>query len=147
MSYAASDKGAQERSASAPSNSNRRMQIISILIVAAVALPLILFPEQGKQSMDMIFGWMTRNFDVVFLGMPLACMLFLVYLAISRFGDIRLSARQTDKPEFSKSSWIMMVFLVIFLPGLDIMRSQGRYWRNRVSTQPGMVCVSLCRWW
>ncbi|MDH2421852.1 BCCT family transporter [Cobetia amphilecti] len=118
MSYAASDKGAQERSASAPSNSNRRMQIISILIVAAVALPLILFPEQGKQSMDMIFGWMTRNFDVVFLGMPLACMLFLVYLAISRFGDIRLSARQTDKPEFSKSSWIMMVFLAGNATGL-----------------------------
>ena len=102
MSYAASDKSAQERSASAPSNSNRRMQIISILIVAAVALPLILFPEQGKQSMDMIFGWMTRNFDVVFLGMPLACMLFLVYLAISRFGDIRLSARQTDKHLFHR---------------------------------------------
>lgn len=118
MFYATFEKDSPQALGLATSNSNRRMQILSILIVVTVALPLVLFPEAGKLVMDDVFSWMTNNFDVVFLGFPLVCMLFLVYLAISRFGDIRLSANQNEKPEFSKSSWIMMVFLAGNATGL-----------------------------
>ena len=40
-----------EPGTSIKTNSNRRMQILSILIVIAVALPLILLPEEGRVSL------------------------------------------------------------------------------------------------
>ena len=51
---------------------DHRMQIISILIILGTAVPLILFPEQGKTLLDGLFKWMTSSFDFAFLGIGLA---------------------------------------------------------------------------
>ncbi|REG86792.1 BCCT family transporter [Marinomonas pollencensis] len=99
-------------------NSDRKMQFLSILIVVAVVIPLVAFPVEGKNVINALFKWMTHTFDSVFLLVPISAMLFLVYLAFSRYGDIKLSANQEDTAEFSKSSWLMMVFLAGIATGL-----------------------------
>lgn len=97
---------------------NRRMQVISLLIIVAVALPLIAFPEVGKETIGGIFKWMTNTFDFAFLSIGLGALIFLVSLAASRYGDIKLSADKNAAPEFSKGSWGAMVFLAGIASGL-----------------------------
>lgn len=97
---------------------DRRMQIVSMLIIAAVALPLVLFPEAGKTTINGVFKWMTNTFDFAFLGIGLGALIFLVSLAASRHGNIKLSADKNAAPEFSKGAWGAMVFLAGIASGL-----------------------------
>nr|WP_067292433.1 BCCT family transporter [Marinobacterium profundum] len=94
------------------------MQIIGILSVIAAAFPLVAFPEEGKILIDALFKWMTHSFDVVFLSIPIISIIFLTYLAFSRYGNIKLSSDQDAPAEFSMSSWAMMVFLAGLATGL-----------------------------
>lgn len=123
-----------EPGTSIKTNSKRRMQILSILIVIAVALPLILLPEEGKGFIDSLFKSMTHTFDFAFLSLPIAAMGFLIYLACTRYGDIKLSADQAAPAEFSKSSWIMMVFLAGIATGL--MLWAGTEWAYHYAWTP-----------
>ena len=97
---------------------NRRMQMISLAIIIAVALPLVLFPEAGKTTISGVFKWMTNTFDFAFLGIGLGSLIFLIGLAFSDYGKIKLSADKHAEPEFSKHSWGTMVFLAGIASGL-----------------------------
>lgn len=97
---------------------DRRMQIVSMLIIASVAVPLVLFPEAGKSTINGVFKWMTNTFDFAFLGIGLGALIFLVSLAASRHGNIKLSADKNAAPEFSKGAWGAMVFLAGIASGL-----------------------------
>lgn len=98
---------------------NRQMQVISLSIIILAALPLIMFPEQSKVMIkDTIFKWMTSTFDFAFLAIGLAALIFLLILAFSPYGKIRLSKDQNLKPEFTRGSWATMVFLAGIASGL-----------------------------
>lgn len=97
---------------------DRTMQIVSILLIAAVTIPLILFPEAGKTHISATFKWITHNFDFAYLGIGFLGLVFLIALAISRHGSIKLSADPEAKPEFSKGAWGAMVFLAGIASGL-----------------------------
>ena len=77
---------------------------------------------------------MTHTFDFAFLSLPIAAMGFLIYLACTRYGDIKLSADQAAPAEFSKSSWIMMVFLAGIATGL--MLWAGTEWAYHYAWTP-----------
>ena len=97
---------------------NRSMQIVSMLIVLSVSIPLILFPEQGSAVINDLFKWTTHTFDFAYLGVCLISLIFSVALAFSRYGDIKLSADKTAAPDFSKFAWTSMVFLSGIASGL-----------------------------
>nr|WP_067293012.1 BCCT family transporter [Marinobacterium profundum] len=97
---------------------NRRMQVISLLIILAAVIPLVIFPEQGKTIITSIFEWMTSTFDFAFLGLGLVSLVFMLSLACSRHGNIKLSADKNATAEFSKGAWGAMVFLAGIASGL-----------------------------
>ncbi len=105
-------------SSSSGSITNRHMQMVSLAIICAVAIPLIVFPEAGKELINAVFKWMTSTFDFAFLSIGLGSLIFLVSLAFSRHGDIKLSADKAAAPEFSKGAWGAMVFLAGIASGL-----------------------------
>ena len=73
-------------------NTDRKMQIVSLIILFAVAIPLVAFPEAGKDAINSVFKWMTHSFDFAFLGIGLGALIFLLALAFSNFGNVKLSA-------------------------------------------------------
>tara|TARA_R110000796_G_scaffold67892_2_gene155785 strand:+ start:6432 stop:7979 length:1548 start_codon:yes stop_codon:yes gene_type:complete len=112
---------------------DHRMQIISILIILGTAVPLILFPEQGKTLLDGLFKWMTSSFDFAFLGIGLAALVFVLWLAASRFGNVKLGDADVA-PEFSWPAWGAMVFLAGIASGL--MLWAGTEWAYHYAWTP-----------
>ncbi|WP_438462694.1 BCCT family transporter [Marinomonas sp. PE14-40] len=119
MSVSSQNLGASNtRNQTASVETDRRMQVISLMIIAAMALPIILFPESAKTTINALFKWMTNSFDFAFLGIGLGALIFLLTLAFSRHGNIKLSADKNAEAEFSKGAWGAMVFLAGIASGL-----------------------------
>ncbi len=91
----------------------------SIIVVLALALPLAIFQEDGKAVVNSIFGFMTKYFGWSFLLFCLACFFFLLWAAMSKYGDIKLGDPD-EKPEFPFMSWIGMLFCAGVGSGLMI---------------------------
>ena len=68
-----------------------------------------IFSEQAGQVFGQMQQFISQNFGfglVILMNLALA---FCVYLALSRYGDIRLG-HQTEVPAYSFGSWIGMLF-------------------------------------
>ena len=83
--------------------------ISSIALVVLVCVPLALFPDQGRELLDRVFGYVTDEFGIVYVLMSIATMVFLGYLAFGRFGHVLLGS-PGKKPDFSTFSWAAMLF-------------------------------------
>jgi BCCT family betaine/carnitine transporter len=83
--------------------------ISSVSLIIAVSIPLVLFPEKASEVLQRLYDHIANEYGVVFLLASVGVNGFLVWLAISRFGNIRFG-RDGDEPEFNTISWIAMLF-------------------------------------
>ncbi|KGX91642.1 choline transporter BetT [Pontibacillus halophilus JSM 076056 = DSM 19796] len=81
----------------------------AFLLLLFVTIPLIIFPQQGADIVGQANDFMTSNFGVLFLIMGLGALFFLIYVAFSKNGHIKLGD-QGEKPEFGNFSWAAMLF-------------------------------------
>lgn len=81
----------------------------ALVILLAVSLPLIFFPEAGSNVINAVNNFITGNFGVLFLALGLFALLFILYIAFSKYGKIKLGKRGTEK-EFGTFSWAAMLF-------------------------------------
>ncbi|RFA32486.1 choline transporter [Virgibacillus dokdonensis] len=81
----------------------------ALVILLGVSLPLIFFPEAGAEVIGLANNFMTSNFGILYLMIGLFCFLFLIYVAFSKNGRIKLGNRE-DKREFNTFSWAAMLF-------------------------------------
>ncbi|WP_295315278.1 BCCT family transporter [Roseobacter sp.] len=88
---------------------DRRVFIPSLAVLIAVVAPMILFPEAGPAAVSAAFAFATGQFGWLYLLAGFGAVVFLVGLAISRYGNVRLGGPD-DAPEFSYFSWIAMIF-------------------------------------
>lgn len=86
-----------------------RVFIPSVLVIVGLILPVIIFPESGAALVNAAFAFATGQFGWLYLLAGLGVVIFLVGLAISRYGNVRLGGPD-DKPEFSYFSWVAMIF-------------------------------------
>ena len=82
---------------------------ISVLLLLALALPVMLFPAQSGAQLNSIYKWTANHFGVFYLLLGLACALFLVWLGSSRYGKIKLG-NPTETIEFRELPWAGMLF-------------------------------------
>lgn len=80
-----------------------------VIVTGIIGVLLSLFPKSGKAVVDSLFVILTHNFKWLFLLFGLFCVLFLIWLAFSKWGDIKLGNPE-DKPEFSTYAWASMIF-------------------------------------
>jgi glycine betaine transporter len=80
----------------------------AVLAVAFVAVGAI-WPEQTATETTEALGWVTGNFGWLFVLTSAGFVLFSGYLAISRYGNIKLGPDDSE-PEFSTFSWVSMMF-------------------------------------
>ena len=76
--------------------------------ILLVSLPLMLFPEAGREALAAAFAAVTHGLGPVYLLGALGVLLFLLYLAFSRFGKVVLG--KDAAPEYSSFSWAAMLF-------------------------------------
>lgn len=78
-------------------------------VIAFAALMAILFPETVENASYEIYDTIARNFNWLFLISVFGFGMFLLFLAISPYGRVKLGS-DDSKPEFSFRSWIGMLF-------------------------------------
>lgn len=81
----------------------------SIAVILGVTVPLIAFPDAGNAVINQMFAFATGKFGWLYLLFGLMTVVFLLWMAFGRYGNIRLG-RKSDTPEFSYFSWVAMIF-------------------------------------
>ncbi len=79
------------------------------VIVLVLSLLVIRDPEGSEALISALFEDLTHGFDWLFQILVLVMLIFLIWLGLSRYGRIKLGRKDED-PEFSKFSWIAMLF-------------------------------------
>jgi BCCT family betaine/carnitine transporter len=81
----------------------------SVAIVLLVAIPLALNPVEGAAIVMNSYAFIATNFGWLYLMAGVSVLVLLLWLALSRFGVVRLGAAN-ESPEFNTYSWIGMLF-------------------------------------
>lgn len=90
----------------------------SVIGVLAMAIWAIWAPEQAEAVIGDAVGWIVGAFGWYYIALVTVVLVFVVYLAISRYGSIRLGPDHS-KPEFSTFAWASMLFAAGI--GTDVM--------------------------
>lgn len=83
--------------------------MVSLIIVAAISLWGIIAPTGFGEVANGVFAFLTTNFGWFYLLAMFFFVVFMLGIAFSKFGNIRLGA-DDSKPEYSYISWFAMLF-------------------------------------
>ena len=83
--------------------------LASVGVIILACVPLLLFPESGGEFLGRVYRFLTSHFGFLYLLSGFAVLVFLFWLALGRYGHVRLAASD-EKPEFSTLSWTAMLF-------------------------------------
>lgn len=74
-----------------------RVFLPSVLVIAGLIIPIILFPESGEAAVNAAFAFATGNFGWLYLLAGFSVVVFLIGLAFSRYGNVRLGGPQDTR--------------------------------------------------
>ncbi len=83
--------------------------IVSFTIILILTLLAAIFPKIFGAYAQHTYDILALNFGWLFLIIVFVLDVFLIFLAISRYGRFKLG-RDDEEPEFSFISWIGMLF-------------------------------------
>ncbi|TXD97638.1 BCCT family transporter [Psychrobacter frigidicola] len=83
--------------------------IVSMVLIVGFIIFGTFFTETAGLLFSFLQKFITHKFGWMFVILVNAALLLCIYLAMSRYGDIRLGA-QTETPQYSLFSWISMLF-------------------------------------
>ncbi len=78
-------------------------------ILVFTSIPLILFPDASSAALESLYDFIATQFGILYLLASVAAIGFLVWLASSRYGTIKLG-NPNEHPEFREISWVGMLF-------------------------------------
>jgi choline/carnitine/betaine transport len=90
---------------------------ISVGVSAIFVAWAVFFTENLNTLTTSSLNWVTASLGWTYLVVTLGILIFLVFLAFSPAGDIRLG-RDTDRPEFSTLTWFAMILSAVMGIGL-----------------------------
>ena len=85
---------------------NKVFSIPAIILLLSSIL-IILFTDEFYNWIEIISLWVREYFGAFYLWLGLGCVFFLLIIAFSKFGKIRLGK---SPPEFDRLSWIAMLY-------------------------------------
>ena len=88
---------------------NRPVFIASALLIVGFIFFGSLFGELAGEVFNQLQSFITHRFRWLFIILMNVAVVFSLYIALSRYGDIRLG-HQTEHPEYSLLSWFRMLF-------------------------------------
>lgn len=81
----------------------------SATVILLLGLVVAFFPTASQKWLSKAQIWMSDVFGWYYMLLMVACMAFVFWLALSRFGHIKLG-KEDETPEFNYLSWISMLF-------------------------------------
>jgi choline/glycine/proline betaine transport protein len=90
----------------------------SVTVITAVAVWAIVVPKQAESVIGSVVGQVTTGFGWFYVLLATVILGFVLYLGISRYGQIRLGPDHS-RPEFSTFAWASMLFAAGI--GTDVM--------------------------
>ncbi|WP_051059515.1 BCCT family transporter [Zestomonas thermotolerans] len=103
------------RIASPPTTTNERARLNPVVFYGSTALILLLtgvliaFPDSAGRWLGQAQSWLSRSFGWYYMLVIAAYLIFVLYVACSRFGHLRLGSDH-ECPEFSYGAWAGMLF-------------------------------------
>src|ERR687894_401853 len=82
---------------------------VSLVISMLFVLWGVLFTDNLATVASAVLGWLIASFGWVFILASFGFLAFVIFLAFSRYGKVRLG-RDDDEPEFRTASWVAMMF-------------------------------------
>ncbi len=86
--------------------------------ILAIALWAIISPEGASSTIGVLVGWISEWFGWFYILIATIFLAFVIFLALSRYGKIKLGPEHS-KPDFSTFSWAAMLFAAGI--GTDVM--------------------------
>lgn len=83
--------------------------VLSLTITLAFLVVSFIYRNSMMQLSGQIKGYITKNFGWFFVLLSTGAVVYLAYLAFSRFGDVVLGDPK-ERPEFGDISWYSMLF-------------------------------------
>lgn len=81
----------------------------STTAIVLFALWAMLFTEQANGIINAILGWISSSFGWFYFVSVVAYLVFVIFIALSRYGDIKLGPDHSE-PEFNIVTWAAMLF-------------------------------------
>ena len=88
---------------------DRFILVATSVLLLVVSVPLIVAPEAGGAAVQSVFDFITGNLGVLYIWAAIINLVFLGWLALGRYGRVRLS-NDDAPPDFSTFSWASMLF-------------------------------------
>ena len=85
------------------------VMLVSLILCAAIAIWGVADPDSMTGAAQWLVNYSLTALDWYFLLLCTAFLVIMAFMAMSKYGDIKLGA-DTDEPEFSTGSWVAMLF-------------------------------------
>lgn len=85
---------------------DKQLMAISLSVILFVVVGLALYPEQGNAIASQLFNTLTNHFGEMFLFFGFFSVIFLGWIALGKYGDIKLG---NAKPEYSQFTYLAMM--------------------------------------
>ena len=83
--------------------------VLSLTITLAFLVVSFIYRNSMMEMSSLVKGYITKNFGWFFVILSTGAVIYLAYLAFSRFGDVVLGDPK-ERPEFGDISWYSMLF-------------------------------------
>ena len=83
--------------------------IPALILIGAVLIWGLVFTDSFQSAATAAFGWTATSVDWLFILGATGFVAFVLWLAFSKYGNVRLG-RDGEKPTFRTTSWISMMF-------------------------------------
>ncbi len=88
---------------------DRVLFFTAAIIVVVACIPLGLMPERAGAVVSELYNWISSNLGVFYQWFGIGTIVFLAWLSMSPYGNIRLGG-EGERPDFSTFSWAGMLF-------------------------------------
>jgi glycine betaine transporter len=86
----------------------------------------VFFTDNLAAVASAVLGWLIASFGWVFILASFGFLVFVLFLALSRYGRIKLG-KDDDEPEFRTASWVAMMFSAGIGDRPDVLRGCGAH--------------------
>jgi BCCT family betaine/carnitine transporter len=80
-----------------------------VSLIGVICVPLAALPGRGAEVLQTTYDFIATQFGIFYQLACVACIGILVWLALGRFGNVKLSSHG-EGPEFSTLTWVAMLF-------------------------------------
>jgi len=100
---------AENKNEDGPRQTDWTLFAATVGVILLASVPMVLARERAAHYITLAYEAITGNFGVLYLVYGIGVLVFLLYLAASRFGPVVLGADH-DQVEFSTPTWVAMLF-------------------------------------